>query len=62
MASQDEYQQQQFFKEKKLVPINGGVDGRKTWKIAGNLKTDLLWCEYNAKRNNDLIEFKRNKT
>ncbi len=43
MASNDEYQQQRTFKERKLVPINGGVDGRKTWKYAGNSTTDILW-------------------
>lgn len=42
MAQNSEYEQQRTFKERKLVPINGGVDGRQTWKIVGTSDTEIL--------------------
>lgn len=35
MASNSEYEQRRCFENKKIKRIDGGVDGRKTWKIAG---------------------------
>lgn len=35
MASNSEYEQRRSFEDKKLKRIDGGVDGRQTWKVAG---------------------------
>jgi len=42
MASNDEYQQRRSYEDKKLKRIDGGVDGRKTWKIAGASGGDCI--------------------
>ncbi len=40
MASNSEYEQRRGFEDKKLKRIDGGVDGRKTWKIAGGFTSN----------------------
>jgi hypothetical protein len=42
MASSDEYQQRRSFDNKELKRIDGGVDGRKTWKVAGTKNSDTI--------------------
>lgn len=49
MASNSEYEQKRCFKDNELKRIDGGVDGRQTWKIAGASNNDVLWYDIKDK-------------
>ncbi len=58
MASNSEYEQRRCFEDKKLKRIDGGVDGRKTWKLSGMKYYDekQQWDEEYNKALNKAIE------